>query len=152
MTAVEESVVAVSGSVWATGQDTPAVQRRGRYLPESMAHPAKMLPAVAAHAIAAYSRPGELVLDPMCGIGTTLVEALHQDRRAVGVEYETRWAEIARTNIQHTGLVDGHDPLPGRGIRADTLLGAGLHRVLIHAASRLVTTCAVQDSPPQDPP
>jgi hypothetical protein len=39
----------------------------------------------------------------MCGIGTTLVEALHQDRRAIGVEYETRWAEIARTNIHHTG-------------------------------------------------
>ena len=39
----------------------------------------------------------------MCGIGTTLVEALHQDRRAVGVEYETRWAEIARANIDHTG-------------------------------------------------
>jgi 23S rRNA G2445 N2-methylase RlmL len=48
---------------------------------------------------------GELVLDPMCGIGTTLVEALHQDRRAVGVEYEARWAEIARTNINHTGPV-----------------------------------------------
>jgi tRNA1(Val) A37 N6-methylase TrmN6 len=94
-----------SGSVWVTGQQTPAVQRRGRYVPESMAHPAKMLPAVAAHAIATYTRPGELVLDPMCGIGTTLTEALHQDRRAIGVEYETRWAEIARTNIHHTGPV-----------------------------------------------
>ena len=39
----------------------------------------------------------------MCGIGTTVVEALHQNRRAIGVEYETRWAEIARANIQHTG-------------------------------------------------
>ena len=29
----------------------------------------------------------------MCGIGTTLVEALHPDRRAVGVEYEPHWAE-----------------------------------------------------------
>ena len=89
--------------MWATGQHTPAVQRRGRYVPESMAHPAKMLPAVAAHAITTYTRPGELVLDPMCGIGTTLVEALHHDRRAVGVEYEARWAEIARTNIDLTG-------------------------------------------------
>ena len=34
---------------------------------ESVAHPAKMLPAVAAHAIATYTRPGDLVLDPMCG-------------------------------------------------------------------------------------
>ena len=65
------------GSVWATAQATPAAQRRGRYVPESSAHPAKMLPAVAAHAITHYTQPGELVLDPMCGIGTTLVEAVH---------------------------------------------------------------------------
>ena len=83
----------VAGTVWATGQHSPAVQRRDRYVPESIAHPAKMLPAIAAHAIATYTRPGDLVLDPMCGIGTTLVEALHPDRRAVGVEYEPRWAE-----------------------------------------------------------
>jgi tRNA1(Val) A37 N6-methylase TrmN6 len=100
-----ETAVGATGSVWATGQQTPAVQRRGRYVPESMTHPAKMLPAVAAHAIATYTQPGELVLDPMCGIGTTLVEAPHQDRRAIGVEYETRWAEIARANIAHTGPV-----------------------------------------------
>jgi tRNA G10 N-methylase Trm11 len=96
---------AAADTVWATSQQSPAMQRRGRYLPESVAHPAKMLPAVAAHAIAAYTRPGDLVLDPMCGIGTTLVEALHQERRAVGVEYETRWAELARANIELTGPV-----------------------------------------------
>jgi DNA modification methylase len=29
-----------------------------------------------------------VVLDPMCGIGTTLVEAVHLGRHAIGVEYE----------------------------------------------------------------
>ncbi|MEG8179365.1 site-specific DNA-methyltransferase [Nocardia terpenica] len=88
-------------SVWATAQHAPAVQRAGRYHPDSVTHPAKMLPAIAAHAIAHYTRPGDLVLDPMCGIGTTLVEALHLGRSAIGVEYETRWAAIAATNINH---------------------------------------------------
>ncbi|WP_240772401.1 TRM11 family methyltransferase [Nocardia sp. CS682] len=87
-------------SVWATAQSSPAKQRTGRYTPQGTPHPAKMLPAIAAHAIAAYTRPGDLVLDPMCGIGTTLVEALHSGRRAVGVEYEDRWAQVARTNVQ----------------------------------------------------
>jgi modification methylase len=27
---------------------------------------------IAAHAIRTYTRPGDLVLDPMCGIGTTI--------------------------------------------------------------------------------
>jgi len=43
--------------------------------------------------------PGMTVLDPMCGIGTTLVEAMHLGRNAVGVEYEPRWAEIAEANL-----------------------------------------------------
>jgi DNA modification methylase len=30
-----------------------------------------MLPAIGAHAVAAYTRPGDLVFDPMCGIVTT---------------------------------------------------------------------------------
>jgi modification methylase len=86
-------------SVWATAQQLPRQQRAGRYVPASTAHPAKMLPAVAATAIAAYTQPGELVVDPMCGIGTTLVEAVYQGRQAIGVEYEHRWAALARANL-----------------------------------------------------
>jgi tRNA1(Val) A37 N6-methylase TrmN6 len=87
-------------SVWATAQTSPAAQRKGRYVPASTAHPAKMLPAVAAYAIAHYTQPGDLVLDPMCGIGTTLIEALHQGRRALGVEYEPHWVHVTRANLK----------------------------------------------------
>ncbi len=86
-------------SVWASAQAAPAVQRRGKYHPDSVKHPAKMLPAIVQHAVRAYTRPGGLVLDPMCGIGTTVVESLHLGRGAIGVEYETRWARLARANI-----------------------------------------------------
>jgi SAM-dependent methyltransferase len=86
-------------SVWPTAQQPAASQRAGRYLPGSTAHPAKMLPAIARQAIAAYTQPGDLVLDPMCGIGTTLVEAAHLGRHALGVEYEARWAQLARANL-----------------------------------------------------
>jgi modification methylase len=86
-------------SVWNTAPTTARLQRMGRYLPGSAAHPAKMLPGIAAHAIRRYT-PGDLVLDPMCGIGTTLVEALYLGRHALGVDYEPRWAGIARANTQ----------------------------------------------------
>lgn len=85
-------------SVWPITQRTAREQRRGRYLPASTAHPGKMLPELARAVIGAYSNPGELVLDPMCGIGTTLVEAIHQGRDAIGVELEPRWAAIATDN------------------------------------------------------
>lgn len=93
-------------SVWTTAQASPAAQRKGRYVAESTAHPAKMLPAVAAHAITHYTAPGDLVLDPMCGIGTTLVEAVHTGRRAVGVEYEPHWVQVARANLELARDVD----------------------------------------------
>lgn len=99
---IEQSAIQASPlpvSVWATAQSSAASQRRGRYIPESTAHPAKMLPAIAAHAITHYTRPGDLVLDPMCGIGTTLIEALHLGRPALGVEYEPHWVQTTRANL-----------------------------------------------------
>jgi modification methylase len=90
-------------SVWPTAQQPAASQRAGRYVPGSTAHPAKMLPAIARQVIAAYSHSGDLVLDPMCGIGTTLVEAIHLGRTAIGVELESRWAELAKANTAHAG-------------------------------------------------
>jgi len=35
----------------------------------------------------------------MSGVGTTLVEAVHQGRDAIGIEYESRWAELAEANL-----------------------------------------------------
>jgi modification methylase len=60
-----------------------------------------MLPELARRAISAYSEPGQLVVDPMCGTGTTLVEAIHLDRNALGIELERRWASLASANLAH---------------------------------------------------
>lgn len=97
-------------SVWATAQRDARGQRKDRYLPETTRHPARMLPAVARHAIETLTQPGDLVLDPMCGAGTTLVEALHAGRHAVGIDIEPAWAQLARDNIAYTHRqgVGGH--------------------------------------------
>lgn len=58
-----------------------------------------MLPELARRAIQQYTDPGDLVVDPMCGVGTTLVEATHLGRRAIGIEFEPRWAAIASANL-----------------------------------------------------
>jgi modification methylase len=86
-------------TVWVTAQKDARTQRRGRYLPAATAHPGKMLPAIAATAITRYTRAGDLVVDPMCGIGTTLIEAIRLGRDALGIEYEPRWANLAAAGI-----------------------------------------------------
>src|SRR5690606_19395888 len=47
-------------------------------------YPAKFIPHIPRELIKAYSRPGETVWDPMCGSGTSLVEAALGGREAIG--------------------------------------------------------------------
>lgn len=97
--AASASLVAGTGSsVWPVAQRSLARQRHGRYVPDSARHPGRMAPDLAAYAIHTYTAVGDLVLDPMCGIGTTLIEAAHAARAAFGIEYDPVWAQIARDN------------------------------------------------------
>jgi hypothetical protein len=66
-----------------------------------MRHPGKMLPAIATTVIDAFTHPGDLVVDPMCGIGTTLVEAIHLGRDAAGMEYERAFVDLTLKNLRH---------------------------------------------------
>jgi DNA modification methylase len=49
-------------------------------------YPTRFVPQIPATLIKTLSSPGETVLDPFCGSGTTLVEAGRLGRRAVGVD------------------------------------------------------------------
>jgi SAM-dependent methyltransferase len=51
--------------------------------------------AVAEHVIERYSRPGDWVLDPFCGFGTTLVVAERLGRHGVGIEADPERAAFA---------------------------------------------------------
>jgi DNA methylase len=52
-------------------------------------YPARFSPIFAGAAIKAFTQPGDLVLDPHVGGGTTLVEAIAAGREAVGVDIST---------------------------------------------------------------
>ena len=47
-----------------------------------------------------YSRPGDLVCDPCCGAGTTLVGAIRTGRRAAGGDIDRAHAELAAARIR----------------------------------------------------
>jgi modification methylase len=88
-------------AVWPVAQTTAQWQRAGRYLPAVTAHPGKMLPELARRIVGEYSTPRQLVVDPLAGIGTTIVEAALLGRRAIGVELEARWVALAEENLDH---------------------------------------------------
>lgn len=49
-------------------------------------YPARFIPQIPKKAILEYSRPGDRVLDPFCGSGTTLLESILLGRPAIGVD------------------------------------------------------------------
>src|SRR5207248_2088340 len=63
--------------------------------------------------------------DPMCGIGTTLVEAVHHGRRALEVEYEPHWVQVTRANLKlarHAGIQHDEQVYHGDARQLATLL------------------------------
>ncbi|WP_410675333.1 DNA methyltransferase [Amycolatopsis sp. cmx-4-68] len=116
-------------SVWPTGTVGVATQlAEGGYHDATGADPALMPPAIARHAIAMFTRPGDVVLDPDCGAGTTIVEALRCGRHAIGLTGRRRWWRLARTNVTVTkargafadGMVLILDRRPGTSAAATT--------------------------------
>jgi hypothetical protein len=53
----------------------------------------------AAYLIKHLTKPGELVVDPLCGSGTTLVAALRQGRRALGIDSVAKNVNISKSRL-----------------------------------------------------
>ena len=68
-------------------------------------HPTEKPVALLRQLVETSSLPGELVLDPCCGSGSTLVAALITGRRCVGIEIERKYAEIAVARAQEAEKV-----------------------------------------------
>ncbi|MCY4246437.1 MAG: site-specific DNA-methyltransferase [Chloroflexi bacterium] len=67
-------------------------------------HPAVFPEKLALDHILSWSNPGDLVLDPMCGSGTTGKMALLHDRQFIGIDISAEYIEIARQRLETHGL------------------------------------------------
>lgn len=67
--------------------------------PETGNHPAPFPTELAARCIRLSTWPGELVLDPFMGSGSTLLAARDLGRRAIGIELSERYCEIAAKRL-----------------------------------------------------
>jgi hypothetical protein len=81
------------GDVW----DVAAINNMAR---ERTGYPTQKPLLLLERLIAAHSREGELVLDPCCGSGTTLVAARTLGRRAIGIDASPEAIRVARNRLR----------------------------------------------------
>jgi site-specific DNA-methyltransferase (adenine-specific) len=67
-------------------------------------HPCEKPQSMLRHMVTASSRPGELILDPFAGSGSTLLAAAGEGRRAIGIEKDERWCEHAANRLSQGTL------------------------------------------------
>lgn len=84
-------------------------------------HPAKFPETLAMEFITFFTKPGQLVLDPMAGTGSALVAALRAGRHSYGIELNPAYAEIARQVIieERAALLDPAEDLTCQIIQGD---------------------------------
>ncbi len=95
-------------SVWPTAYPSELGHARRK------AHGANKPPRLMARLIEFFTRTGELVLDPLAGVGGTLLGAAiaRGPRRAVGIDIEPRWAAIYEAVVRELlAERDGLGPL-----------------------------------------
>ncbi len=99
-----------------------------------LSHPAKFPETLAQEFIEFFSKPGQVVLDPMVGTGSTLVGALRAGRHSVGIELNPRYAQVALEVVQaeRTALGGAAEALRAAVICADASKAQSLDLPRIH--------------------
>lgn len=71
-----------------------------KIIPQKHHHPTEKPWQLAARFLGLHTLPGHLVVDPFSGGGSTLVACKQMGRKAIGVEMEERFCEIAAGKLQ----------------------------------------------------
>jgi len=85
------------GDVWDIGIVAPVARERTGY-------PTQKPEALLTRLIEACSEPGDLVLDPYCGSGTTLSVCRKLGRRAIGIDSNPEALKVARGRLLELGV------------------------------------------------
>ncbi len=103
------------------------------------AHPTQKPEALLYRVLTASSRPGDVVLDPFFGTGTTGVVAKRLGRRWVGIEREAGYVALAEARLESTaeGSGDVLEPADDRRRQPRLPFGRLLEEGLLQAGDRL---------------
>lgn len=70
-----------------------------KIIPSKKDHPTPKPVQLAARFISLHTQPGDIVLDPFCGGGSTLIAAQLLGRRAIGVDTSAEYCEMTMRRL-----------------------------------------------------
>lgn len=91
---------------WYGGHSVGNVIRINGIKPREWDHPTPKPVGLAERFIDWHSQPGDLVLDPFVGGGSTAVAAARGGRRFIGIDVEERWLELTAKRLAQGVLFD----------------------------------------------
>lgn len=91
-------------SKWTGGNSTSDVLRAKSVHATERLHPVDKPVDLLSRLIEPTTDPGDTVLDPFVGGGSTLVAAKALGRKAIGIELEERWCEVAANRLRQDVL------------------------------------------------
>jgi site-specific DNA-methyltransferase (adenine-specific) len=91
--------------VWNGGNNTSNVWRIAKIIPNYGQHPTEKPVKLMSKIISIHSNIGDTILDPFMGHGTTLRAAKDLGRKAIGIEIEKKYCDIAIERLKQ-GVLD----------------------------------------------
>jgi DNA modification methylase len=91
----------LSNREWLKRTKSVWYSRPGPRDPLKQQHPATFAESDIVRLLELFTKPGQWVLDPFVGSGSTLIACLMAGRRGVGIELVERWAEVARQRVKN---------------------------------------------------
>lgn len=82
------------------GVNTGNIVRIPKILPRADQHPTVKPVSLVEHFLHLHTKPGDLVLDPFAGSGTTGVACARSGRRFLGFELDKHWVDVANQRIE----------------------------------------------------
>ena len=94
----------LTGREWIKVTKSWQILKPPRRKDNEVLHPAKFPEKIVRMFITFFTKPGELVVDPFLGSGSTLIAAKQSNRKAIGIELAEKYVEISRDRLNKTKI------------------------------------------------
>ena len=98
----DAELIGIKGNRPLNGKRDSCVLRYNALLPPPSGHPAEKPVDLMEYLIHKLTNPGDIILDPFCGSGTTCVAAKRLGRHYIGIELDETYCRKARARLRGT--------------------------------------------------